>query len=154
MADIAKIIEEVKSMTVLELNDLVKALEEEFGVSAAAPVAVAAAPAAAAAAPAEEQTEFKVVIKEIGDKKIDVIKAVREFTTLGLGEAKALVEAKGVIKENATKEEADKIIARFKEAGATVVAELKRPKFFVLFCFALKNCNFYIIRARFYKNFF
>ena len=124
MADIQKFIEEVKGMTVLELNELVKALEEEFGVSAAAPVAVAAAPAAAADAPAaEEKTEFKVSIKEIGDKKIDVIKAVREFTTLGLGEAKALVEAKGVIKENATKEEADKIIARFKEAGATVVAE-------------------------------
>ena len=124
MADIQKMIEEVKGMTVLELNELVKALEEEFGVSAAAPVAVAAAPAAAAAAPAaEEKTEFKVSIKEIGDKKIDVIKAVREFTTLGLGEAKALVEAKGVIKESATKEEADKIIARFKEAGATVVAE-------------------------------
>ena len=124
MADIQKMLEEVKGMTVLELNELVKALEEEFGVSAAAPVAVAAAPvAAAAAAPAEEQTEFKVVIKEIGDKKIEVIKAVREFTTLGLGEAKALVEAKGVIKENASKEEADKIIARFKEAGATVVAE-------------------------------
>ena len=124
MADIQKMIEEVKGMTVLELNELVKALEEEFGVSAAAPVAVAAAPAAAAAAaPVEEQTEFKVVIKEIGDKKIDVIKAVREFTSLGLGEAKALVESLGVIKENATKEEADKIIARFKEAGATVVAE-------------------------------
>ena len=124
MADIQKILEEVKGMTVLELNELVKALEEEFGVSAAAPVAVAAAPAAGAAAPAEEEkTEFKVSIKEIGDKKIEVIKAVREFTTLGFGEAKALVEAKGVIKENATKEEADKIIARFKEAGATVVAE-------------------------------
>ncbi len=124
MADIQKLIEEVKSMTVLELNELVKALEEEFGVSAAAPVAVAAAPAAAADAPAaEEKTEFKVSIKEIGDKKIDVIKAVREFTSLGLGEAKALVEAKGVIKESATKEEADKIIARFKEVGCTVVAE-------------------------------
>ena len=124
MADIQKLLEEVKGMTVLELNELVKALEEEFGVSAAAPVAVAAAPAAAAAAPAaEEKTEFKVSIKEIGDKKIDVIKAVREFTTLGLGEAKALVESLGVIKENATKEEADKMIARFKEAGATVVAE-------------------------------
>ena len=124
MADIQKMIEEVKGMTVLELNELVKALEEEFGVSAAAPVAVAAAPVAAADAPAaEEKTEFKVSIKEIGDKKIDVIKAVREFTTLGLGEAKALVEAKGVIKESATKEEADKIIARFKEVGATVVAE-------------------------------
>ena len=111
MADIQKLLEEVKGMTVLELNELVKALEEEFGVSAAA------APAA------EEKTEFKVSIKEIGDKKIEVIKAVREFTTLGLGEAKALVEALGVIKENATKEEADKMIARFKEAGATVVAE-------------------------------
>ncbi len=122
MADIAKMIEEIKGMTVVELNDLVKAIEEEFGVSAAAPVAVAAAATAAAPA-AEEKTEFKVSIKEIGDKKIDVIKAVREFTTLGLGEAKALVEAKGVIKENATKEEADKIIARFKEVGATVVAE-------------------------------
>ena len=121
MADIAKMIEEIKSMTVVELNDLVKAIEEEFGVSAAAPVAVAAV---AAAAPAEEEkTEFKVSIKEIGDKKIDVIKAVREFTSLGLGEAKALVEAKGVIKESATKEEADKIIARFKEVGCTVVAE-------------------------------
>ena len=124
MADINKMIEEIKGMTVVELNDLVKAIETEFGVSAAAPVAVAAAAAPAAAAPAaEEKTEFKVSIKEIGDKKIDVIKAVREFTTLGLGEAKALVEAKGVIKENATKEEADKMIARFKEAGATVVAE-------------------------------
>ena len=124
MADIQKILEEVKGMTVLELNELVKALEEEFGVSAAAPVAVAAAPAAAAAPAEEEKTEFKVYIKEVGDKKIDVIKAVREFnTTLGLADAKALVEAKGVIKENATKEEADKIIARFKEAGATVVAE-------------------------------
>ena len=117
-----EIIASIKEMSIVELNDLVKAIEEEFGVSAAAPVAVAAA--ATAAAPAEEEkTEFKVSIKEIGDKKIDVIKAVREFTTLGLGEAKALVEAKGVIKENATKEEADKIIARFKEVGATVVAE-------------------------------
>ncbi len=123
MADIAKMIEEIKGMTVVELNDLVKAIEEEFGVSAAAPVAVAGAPAAAAAPAAEEKTEFKMVIKDIGAKKIDVIKAVREFTTLGLGEAKALVESLGVIKENATKEEADKIIARFKEAGATVVAE-------------------------------
>ena len=121
---ITNILEEIKTLTILELADLVKAVEEEFGVSAAAPVAVAAAPAAAADAPAaEEKTEFKVSIKEIGDKKIDVIKAVREFTSLGLGEAKALVEAKGVIKESATKEEADKIIARFKEVGATVVAE-------------------------------
>ena len=120
--DKQQFIEYIKGLTVLELNELVKAIEEEFGVSAAAPVAIAGG-AAAAAAPVEEKTEFKVSIKEIGDKKIDVIKAVREFTTLGLGEAKALVEAKGVIKENATKEEADKIIARFKEVGATVVAE-------------------------------
>lgn len=123
MADIQKILEEVKGMTIVELNDLVKALEEEFGVSAAAAVAVSAGPVAGAAPAAEEKTEFKVSIKEIGDKKIEVIKAVREFTSLGLGEAKALVESLGVIKENATKEEADKIIARFKEAGATVVAE-------------------------------
>ena len=124
MADIQKMLEEVKGMTVLELNELVKALEAEFGVSAAAPVAVAAAPVAADAAPAaEEKTEFKCVLKDIGANKIAVIKAVREFTTLGLGEAKTLVESLGVIKENATKEEADKIIATFKEAGATVVAE-------------------------------
>ena len=84
MADIAKFIDEIKNMTVVELNELVKALEEEFGVSAAAPVAVAAAPAAAAAAEVEEKTEFNVVLKDIGAKKIDVIKAVREFTSLGL----------------------------------------------------------------------
>ena len=121
--DKAALIEAIENMSVIELAELVKELEDKFGVSAAAPVAVAAAPAAAAAAPVEEKTEFKVSIKEIGDKKIDVIKAVREFTSLGLGEAKALVEAKGVIKESATKEEADKIIARFKEVGCTVVAE-------------------------------
>ena len=123
MADINKIIETIEGLTVLELNDLVKALEDKFGVSAAAPVAVAAAPVAADAPAVEEKTEFKVVLKDFGANKIEAIKAVREFTTLGLGEAKALVEAKGVIKENATKEEADKMIARFKEAGATVVAE-------------------------------
>ena len=116
-----QIIEAIKAMTVLELNELVKACEEEFGVSAAAPVAVVGAAGAAAAE--EEQTEFTVVLESAGAEKIKVIKAVREFTTLGLGEAKALVEAKGVIKESATKEEADKIIARFKEVGATVVAE-------------------------------
>jgi large subunit ribosomal protein L7/L12 len=104
MADIQKMIEEVKGMTVLELNELVKALEEEFGVSAAAPVAVAAAPAAAAAPAEEEKTEFKVSLKDAGANKIAVIKAVREFTGLGLVEAKKLVEDKGVIKENATKE--------------------------------------------------
>jgi len=122
MADIAKMMEEIKAMTVLELNSLVKALEVEFGVSAAAPVA-AAAPAAAAAAPVEEKTEFKVVIKEIGEKKIEVIKAVREFAGLGLVEAKKLVEEKGTVKEGVNKEDAAKMIARFKEAGATVVAE-------------------------------
>ena len=124
IADINKIIEEVKGMTVLELNELVKALEEEFGVSAAAPVAVAAAPAAAAAAPAaEEKTEFNVVLKEVGANKIGVIKVVKEVTGLGLVESKAMAEAGKTIKENVPKEEADKIVAQFKEAGATAVAE-------------------------------
>ena len=124
MADIAKFIEEIKGMTVVELNELVKALEEEFGVSAAAPVAVAAAPAAGAAAEAvEEKTEFNVKLKDIGAKKIDVIKAVREFTSLGLAEAKALVESLGTIKEGVNKEEAQKIVDRMKEAGATAVME-------------------------------
>ena len=123
MADVKKFIEEVKSMTVLELNELVKALEEEFGVSAAAPVAVAAAPAAAAgaapAAAAEEKTEFNVVLKDAGAKKIDVIKVVRAFTGLGLVEAKQAVEKGGVLKENVAKEEAEKILADLKAAGAT-----------------------------------
>lgn len=126
MADINKFIDEISNMTVLELNELVKALEEKFGVSAAAPVAVAAAPAAgaAAAAPAaEEKTEFNVVLKDVGAKKIDVIKVVRAFTGLGLVEAKAAVEKGGVLKENVAKEEADKIIADLKAAGATAVAE-------------------------------
>ena len=126
MADVKKFIEEVKSMTVLELNELVKALEEEFGVSAAAPVAVAAAPAAggAAAAPAaEEKSEFNVVLKDAGAKKIDVIKVVRAFTGLGLVEAKAAVEKGGVLKENVAKEDADKILADLKAAGATAVLE-------------------------------
>ena len=126
MADVKKFIEEVKSMTVLELNELVKALEEEFGVSAAAPVAVAAAaPAAgAAAAPAaEEKTEFNVVLKDAGEKKIDVIKVVRAFTGLGLVEAKQAVEKGGVLKENVAKEEAEKIVADLKAAGATAVLE-------------------------------
>ena len=119
MADVKKFIDEVKSMTVLELNELVKALEEEFGVSAAAPVAVAAAPAAAA----EEKTEFNVVLKAAGDKKIDVIKVVRAFTGLGLVEAKQAVEKGGVLKENVAKEEAEKIVADLKAAGATAVLE-------------------------------
>ena len=124
MADIAKMMEEIKSMTVMELNQLVKALEEEFGVSAAAPVAVAAAPAAGEAAPAaEEKTECNVVLKEIGANKLAVVKAVKEATGLGLVEAKNLVEKGGVIKENLPKEEAEAMVAKIKEAGATVVAE-------------------------------
>ena len=126
MADVKKFIEEIKSMTVLELNELVKALEEEFGVSAAAPVAVAAAPAAGAAAgapAAEEKTEFNIVLKDEGAKKIDVIKVVRAFTGLGLVEAKQAVEKGGVLKENVAKEEAEKIVADLKAAGATAVAE-------------------------------
>ena len=125
MADVKKFIEEVKSMTVLELNELVKALEKEFGVSAAAPVAVAAAPAAGAAAPAaeEEKTEFNVVLKSAGDKKIDVIKVVRAFTGLGLVEAKQAVEKGGVLKENVAKEEAEKILADLKAAGAVAALE-------------------------------
>lgn len=126
MADINKFIDEISNMTVLELNELVKALEEKFGVSAAAPVAVAAAPAAgaAAAAPvAEEKTEFNVVLKDVGAKKIDVIKVVRGFTGLGLVEAKAAVEKGGVLKENVAKEEAEKIVAELKAAGATAVME-------------------------------
>ncbi len=123
MADIAKMIEEIKSMTVLELNSLVKAIEEEFGVSAAAVAVAGPAAAAADAAPAEEKTEFNVVLKEIGDKKIDVIKVVREFTGLGLVEAKKMVEGLGTVKENVPKEDAEKMVAKFKEAGATAVME-------------------------------
>ena len=123
MADIAKIIEEIKGMTVLELNSLVKAIEEEFGVSAAAPVAVAGAVAAAPAEAVEEKTEFNVVLKEVGANKIAVIKAVREITGLGLVEAKNAVEKLGTIKEAVAKDEAEKMIAKLKEAGATAVAE-------------------------------
>jgi large subunit ribosomal protein L7/L12 len=123
MADIQKIIEEVKGMTVLELNELVKALEEEFGVSAAAPVAVAAAPVAADAPVVEEKTEFKVVLKTVGANKIGVIKVVKEVTGLGLVESKALAVDGATIKEGVSKEDADKMIAKFKEAGAEAVAE-------------------------------
>lgn len=126
MADINKFIDEISNMTVLELNELVKALEEKFGVSAAAPVAVAAAPAAGAAAgapAAEEKTEFNIVLKDAGAKKIDVIKVVRAFTGLGLVEAKAAVEKGGVLKENVAKEEAEKIVADLKAAGATAAME-------------------------------
>ena len=123
MADIAKFIEEIKAMTVVELNSLVKAIEEEFGVSAAA-VAVAGPAAGAEAAPAvEEKTEFNVVLKEIGGNKIAVIKVVREATGLGLVEAKKLVESLGTVKENVAKEDAEKMVAQFKEAGATAVME-------------------------------
>ncbi len=112
----------IESMSVLELNELVKALEEKFGVSATAPVAVAAGGAAAAAAPAEEQTEFDVVLTNAGSEKIKVIKAVREVVSgLGLKEAKEFVEAAPkTLKEGATKEEAEKIKAMFAEVGATV----------------------------------
>ena len=113
----------IESMTVIELNDLVKALEEKFGVSAAAPVAVAgAAGAAAAAAPAEEQTEFDVILKDAGSEKIKVIKSVREYVSgLGLKEAKEFVEScPKTIKEGATKEEAEKIKEAFAAVGATV----------------------------------
>jgi large subunit ribosomal protein L7/L12 len=124
MATLTKdeIIEHIKSMTVMELNDLVKALEEEFGVSAAA---VAAAPAAAAAGDAgpaaEEQTEFDVVLESVGAKKIEVIKAVRAATGLGLKEAKALVDgAPGKVKEGVSKEEAEELKTKLEEAGASV----------------------------------
>ena len=122
--DVQKLIEEVKGMTVLELNELVKALEAEFGVSAAAPVAAAGAAGAAEAAPAaEEKTEFDVVLKDIGSNKIAIIKVVREATGLGLADAKKAVEAMGVIKENAPKADAEALVAKLKENGAT--AELK-----------------------------
>jgi large subunit ribosomal protein L7/L12 len=123
-----ELINAIKEMTVAELAQLVKALEEEFGVSAAAPVAVAAAPAAAAAAEEEEeQSEFKVVLKSFGAKKIDVIKVVRTITGLGLKEAKDLVEKagtpEGVVKENLPKAEAEELKKQLEEAGAEV--ELK-----------------------------
>ena len=121
--DVQKLIEEVKAMTVLELNDLVKALEEEFGVSAAVAAAPAAGGAAEAAPAVEEKTEFDVVLKDIGANKIAVIKVVKEATGLGLADAKKAVEAMGVIKENAPKADAEALVAKLKEAGAT--AELK-----------------------------
>ncbi|MBC9785244.1 50S ribosomal protein L7/L12 [Heliobacterium chlorum] len=122
MSKIAEIIEAVKGLTVLELAELVKAFEEEFGVSAAAPVAMAAMPAAAAAAPAvEEQTEFDVILKAAGDKKVNVIKVVREITGLGLKEAKDLVDgAPKAVKEKIAKEEAESIKKKLEEAGASV----------------------------------
>ena len=117
---ITAIVEELKTLTVLELSELVKAVEEEFGVSAAAAVAVAA-PAAGGAAAAEEKTEFDVILKEAGAEKIKVIKAVREITGLGLAEAKAVVDgAPKTLKEAVAKEEAEEIKAKLSEVGATV----------------------------------
>ena len=123
-----EILEAIKQMNVMELSDMVKSLEDEFGISAAAPVAVAAVPAAGGAsadgggaASAEEQSEFEVNLKEIGPNKINVIKAVREVTSLGLREAKELVEsAPAAIKEGVAKEEADQIKGKLEEAGAAV----------------------------------
>ncbi len=118
-----EIIEAIKGMSVLELNDLVKACEEEFGVSAAAPVAMAAAPGAAAAgaAPAEEKTEFDVILAAAGDQKIKVIKVVRELTGLGLKEAKDLVDgAPKPVKEAVSKEDAESMKAKLEEVGAKV----------------------------------
>ena len=116
------LIEEVKGLTVLELSELVKALEEEFGVSAAAPVAaVAAAPAAGEADAAQEKTDFDVILAEVGQQKIKVIKAVREITGLGLKEAKDLVDnAPKAVKEGVAQEEADEIKAKLEEVGAGV----------------------------------
>ena len=123
MANIAAIIEEIKGLTILELNDLVKAVEEEFGVSAAAPVGVVAVAGGAAPA-AEEKTEFDVILASAGAKKLDVIKVVREITGLGLKDAKDLVEsAPKAIKEGASKDEAEALKKQLEEAGASV--ELK-----------------------------
>jgi ribosomal protein L7/L12 len=123
MADLNKLMEEIKKMTVLELSDFVKQLEEEFGVSAAAPVA--AVGAAAASGPAEEEkTEFDVILKEVGANKVQVIKAVKDATGLGLVEAKGIVDgAPKAVKEGISKEDAEALAAKLKEAGA--VAEIK-----------------------------
>ena len=125
MATKEEILEVIKGMSVLELSDLVKSLEDEFGISAAAPVAVAApaaaSPAEAAAADDEEQSEFEVMLQEIGANKINVIKAVREVTSLGLREAKELVEsAPTKVKEGVTKDDAESVKTKLEEAGATV----------------------------------
>ena len=121
MADLAKLVDELSALTVLEAAELSKLLEEKWGVSAAAPVAVAAAPGAAAAAPVEEKTEFDVILVEAGDKKINVIKEVRAITGLGLKEAKDLVEgAPKPIKEGVNKDDAAKFKKVLEEAGAKV----------------------------------
>lgn len=124
MSKVTEVLEIVKGLSVLELNELVKAFEEEFGVSAAAPVAVAAAPAAGAAPAAEEKTEFDVVLASAGGQKIQVIKVVREATGLGLKEAKDMVDgAPKTVKEGISKADAEALKAKLEEAGATV--ELK-----------------------------
>ena len=124
MEKIEKLVEEIEKLSVIELADLVKAIEEKFGVSAAAAVVAAGAGAAAGAAGAEEKTEFNVVLKDAGASKIAVIKAVREATGLGLKEAKDLVDAAPkTIKEGVAKEDAEKLVATLTEAGATVVME-------------------------------
>ena len=121
MADLQKIVTDLSSLTVLEAAELAKMLEEKWGVSAAAAVAVAAAPAGGGAAAAEEQTEFTVILKAGGDKKINVIKEVRAITGLGLKEAKDLVEAGGkTVKEGVTKDEAAKLKKQLEDQGATV----------------------------------
>jgi large subunit ribosomal protein L7/L12 len=121
MADLQKLVDDLSKLTVLEAADLAKLLEEKWGVSAAAAVAVAAAPGAAGAAPVEEKTEFTVVLASFGEKKIDVIKEVRALTGLGLKEAKDLVEgAPKPVKEGVSKEEAEKIKATLEKAGAKV----------------------------------
>ena len=118
---ITNILEEIKALTIVELADLVKAVEEEFGVSAAAPVGVVAAGAAAPAAAAEEKTEFDVVLKSFGASKLNVIKAVREITGLGLKEAKEMVEgAPKTVKEGVSKDEAETVKKALEEAGAEV----------------------------------
>jgi large subunit ribosomal protein L7/L12 len=118
---VTELINQIDKLTVLELSDLVKQLEEKYGVSAAAPVAVAAGPAAAAAAPAAEKTEFDVILSEAGPEKIKVIKAVRELTSLGLTEAKSFVEsAPKAVKEGVTKDEAESVKKKLEEAGAKV----------------------------------
>lgn len=116
-----EILDAIASMSVLEVSELIKMMEEKFGVSAAAAAVAVAAPAGAGAAPAEEKSEFDVVLKEIGANKVQVIKAVRELTGLGLKEAKELVDgAPKPLKEGISKEECEKIVATFKEVGATV----------------------------------
>ena len=124
MADLAKIVDDLSALTVLEASELSKLLEEKWGVSAAAPAAAAAGPAAAAAAPVEEKTEFDVILTNFGENKINVIKEVRAITALGLGEAKALVEgAPKAVKEGVNKAEAEEIKKKLEAAGAKV--ELK-----------------------------